>query len=186
MKTNTAISLLAVALSLAAVATYTTRAKSDMHTGGPTAEQVATVAAPADTESSARVHLNALTASLEFLGAKPTLAGHPLLIEFWATWCPPCRASIAHLNELDKKYHDRGLEIVGISDEDKSVVESFRARTPMHYAVALDTDQKLANGFQVQTIPQAWLFDKDGRVVWSGHPLELEEQTIARVLPVIP
>ena len=111
------------------------------------------------------------------------LAGRPLLIEFWATWCPPCRASIAHLNDLDKKYHDRGLEIVGVTSEDKTVVERFRARTPMHYAVALDADQALATEFQVQAIPQAWLLDKEGRVVWSGHPMELDEQSIARVLP---
>jgi len=63
------------------------------------------------------------------------------------------------------------------------VVERFRARTPMHYAVALDADQALATEFQVQAIPQAWLLDKEGRVVWSGHPMELDEQSIARVLP---
>jgi predicted metal-binding protein len=44
-------------------------------------------------------------------------------------------------------------------------------------------NQALATEFQVQTIPQAWLVDKDGRVVWSGHPMQLDEQTIARVLP---
>ncbi len=63
------------------------------------------------------------------------------------------------------------------------MVERFRARTPMDYAVALDADQALATEFQVQTIPQAWLLDKDGRVVWLGHPMELDEQTIVRVLP---
>jgi thiol-disulfide isomerase/thioredoxin len=109
-----------------------------------------------------------------------------VLIEFWATWCPPCRASIAHLNDLDKKYHDRGLEIVGVTREDNTVVERFRSRTPMHYAVALDRSQALATEFQVQTIPQAWLLDKDGRVVWSGHPMQLDEKTIVSVLPTHP
>jgi thiol-disulfide isomerase/thioredoxin len=108
------------------------------------------------------------------------------LIEFWATWCPPCRASIAHLNDLHKKYHDRGLEIVGITGEDKVVVERFRARTPMDYVVALDANQALASEFQVEAIPQAWLFDKDGRVIWSGHPMQLDEQTIVLVLPSHP
>jgi thioredoxin-like negative regulator of GroEL len=56
----------------------------------------------------------------------------------------------------------------------------------MNYTVALDKDQALATEFQVQTIPQAWLLDKDGRVVWSGHPMELDEQTIASLLPTHP
>jgi thiol-disulfide isomerase/thioredoxin len=112
---------------------------------------------PAEIEPSARVNVKSLAKHLEFLGDTPSLTGRPVLIEFWATWCPPCRASIKHLNDLDKKYHDRGLEIVGVTGEDNTVVERFRARTPMHYAVALDRDQALATEFQVQTIPQAWL-----------------------------
>jgi len=155
-------------------------------TGGPTTKPAAASAPPEDTESSARVNVNALTAKLEFLGDKPGLTGHLLLMEFWATWCPPCRASIAHLNELNKRYHDQGLQIVGITDEDKAVVESFRTQTPMNYAVALDKDQTLAREFQVQTIPQAWLLDRDGEVVWSGHPMELDQQIIDRVLSNIP
>jgi len=183
MKTKTLIALLTVTLGLAVVGTYAALTHTGTDTGGPTPKPDANAAAPAETESSARVNVKALAANLEFLGDKPALNGHPVLIEFWATWCPPCRASIAHLNELNKQFHDRGLQIVGITGEDKAVVERFRARTPMDYAVALDADQALATEFQVQTIPQVWLLDKDGRVVWSGHPMELDEQTIVRVLP---
>jgi thioredoxin-like negative regulator of GroEL len=56
----------------------------------------------------------------------------------------------------------------------------------MNYTVALDSNQALAAAFGVQTIPQAWLMDKDGRVVWSGHPMELDEQTINSVLSTNP
>jgi thiol-disulfide isomerase/thioredoxin len=183
MKTIALVSFLAVTCGLAAIGTYTMLTDARADADGPTSKPAAIVAPSADPESGACINMKSLAGNLEFLGDKPELAGRPLLIEFWATWCPPCRASIAHLNDLDKKYHDRGLEIVGVTSEDKTVVERFRARTPMHYAVALDADQRLATEFQVQAIPQAWLLDKEGRVVWSGHPLELDEQSIARVLP---
>ena len=169
-----------VTLGLAAAGTYATLTQAGTVTEGPTA------APTTATESSTRVNVKALAENLEFLGDKPALSGHPVLIEFWATWCPPCRASIAHLNNLNKKYHALGLEIIGITGEDKAVVDRFRARTAMDYAVALDKDQSLATEFQVQTIPHAWLFDKDGRVVWSGHPMELDEETIASLLPSHP
>jgi thiol-disulfide isomerase/thioredoxin len=167
MKTKSIISILTAALGVAFIGTYANLTP-----------------VRAEAEASARVDVKSLVKNLDFIGDKPDLTGHPLLIEFWATWCPPCRASIAHLNELNKSYHGRGLQIVGISDEDKSTVESFRTRVPMDYAVALDLDQKLARQFQVETIPHAWLLDKDGKVIWSGHPMELDEQTITRALPV--
>jgi thiol-disulfide isomerase/thioredoxin len=186
MKTRTLLSLLTVILGLAAVGAFATLTHARADVGGATLKPAVTAAVPPETESSARVNVKSLAKNLEFLGDTPSLSGRPVLIEFWATWCPPCRASIAHLNDLDKKYHDCGLEIVGITGEDNTVVERFRARTPMHYAVALDRDQALAAEFQVKTIPQAWLLDKDGRVVWSGHPMQLDEQSIAQVLPTHP
>ena len=51
--------------------------------------------------------------SLSYLGKQPELTGKPLLVEFWATWCPPCRKSIPHLNEVYSKYKAQGLQIVG-------------------------------------------------------------------------
>ena len=186
MKTKTRITLLTVTFGLAAVGAYVTLTESGTATPGPMAAPSAVVPAPADPVSSTRVNLKALVANLEFLGDKPALNKHPVLIEFWATWCPPCRASIAHLNDLAKKYHANGLQIVGIADEDKAVVENFRDRTPMDYAVALDSNQTLAAAFGVQAIPQAWLLDKEGRVVWSGHPMELDDQIITGVLAVNP
>ena len=186
MNTKTRITLLTVTLGLAGIGAYAALTQAGAVADGPTVTSSAATAAPADAESSTRVNVKALASNLEFLGDKPTLTGRPLLIEFWATWCPPCRASIAHLNDLNKKYHERGLEIVGISGEDKTVVERFKARTLMNYSVALDKDQALATEFQVETIPHAWLLDKDGRVIWTGHPMELDEQTIASVLTTRP
>jgi len=183
MKSKTHRSLFIIALSLAAVGICAALAYAHAATKQlmPQSADAAAIT-PSEAGLSARVSVKALAENLEFLGDKPTLRGQPVLIEFWLTWGPPCRASIAHLNELNKQYHHLGLRIVGISGEDKVVVERFRRRTPMDYIVALDKDETLATEFQVRTIPQAWLLEKDGRVVWSGHPMELNEQTIARVL----
>lgn len=61
-------------------------------------------------------------APLNFVGKTPDWKGKPLLLEFWATWCPPCRQSIPHLNEIFTKYKDRGLMVVGVTDEDDATI----------------------------------------------------------------
>jgi thiol-disulfide isomerase/thioredoxin len=108
--------------------------------------------------------------------------GKPLLLEFWATWCPPCRKSIPHLNEIYAKYKDRGLLIIGVSDEEKSVVEPFMQKLPMNYSVALDANGKLGSSFGIEAIPHAMLVDKSGKIVWEGHPMELTDEAIEKIL----
>ena len=58
--------------------------------------------------------------SVQWLGKKPDTEGKPMIVEFWATWCPPCRESIPHLNEIYAKYKEKGLQVVGITDEDRA------------------------------------------------------------------
>ena len=99
------------------------------------------------------------------------------IIEFWATWCPPCRRSIPHLSALQKKYKEKGLVVVGISREDLGTVKKFVAtQEDMDYNVGVDTDgaayKKYMEG--VQGIPHAFVVDKQGIVVWSGHPMEVD------------
>jgi len=103
-------------------------------------------------------------------------------VEFWATWCPPCLKSVPHLNEVYNKYKAKGLEIVGITDEDAATVKKFQEKVPMSYAVAIDTPKSLYKQFGITAIPQAYLVDKSGKVVWTGHPLELTDAEIQKVL----
>ncbi len=119
---------------------------------------------------------------VEYLGKAADVKGHVAIVEFWATWCPPCRKSIPHLNELNKKFKDKGLVVIGITDEDKNKVEQFRKGTPMEYNVAIDKDGKLSQQFGITEIPQAFIVGKDGKIVWEGHPLELKEATIEEAL----
>jgi thiol-disulfide isomerase/thioredoxin len=120
--------------------------------------------------------------SVQYLDAAPELKGKPAVVEFWATWCPPCRKSIPHLNEINQKYKAKGLVIIGISDEDQGTVEKFRKTLPMEYTVALDKGGSLQQKFGIEGIPQAFVVDKSGKIVWQGHPMELQESIIEGVL----
>ncbi len=101
------------------------------------------------------------------------------IVEYWATWCAPCKASIPHLTKLQKKYEDEGLVIIGISDETLKKVQEFTARMgdTMGYRVAIDpggrkTKRKYAEPFDVNSIPWAVVIDKAGRIMWHGHPMD--------------
>ena len=119
---------------------------------------------------------------IKYLGEAPALEGKPMILEFWATWCPPCRQSIPHLNEVYKKYKDKGLEIVGVTDEDRSTVRSFIKDLPIDYHIGLDDRNKLGKDFGVTGIPHAMLINKEGKIVWEGHPMSLKDSDIEGVL----
>ena len=122
------------------------------------------------------------SSSLNFVGTKPEMEGKPLLLEFWATWCPPCRTSIPHLNEIHAKFKDRGLQVVGVTDEPNAVIKKFQKDVPMDYAVATDTGGRLNEKMGVSSIPTAFLISKSGEVVWEGHPNRLTDGDIEKIL----
>ena len=119
---------------------------------------------------------------LDFIKANPDIKGKATIVEFWATWCPPCRKSIPHLNEIYEKYQKQGLEVIGISDESKATVKKFIETTPMKYHVAIDENGKYRKPFDIEGIPHAFLVDKTGKIVWEGHPMDLQSSEIEKVL----
>ncbi len=110
------------------------------------------------------------------------------VVEFWATWCPPCRDSIPHLTELQKKFKDKGVTIVGISDETAAKVEPFvkKMAEKMDYVVALDSDRKTSGDYMgaygQNGIPTAFIVDKQGRVAWVGHPMSGLDTAIEEIV----
>ncbi len=103
------------------------------------------------------------------------LKGHVILIDFWATWCPPCRKSIPVFIDLYNKYHEKGFTVLGISREDKSTLEDYRKEVGIPYPILTD-NKGVSKRYQVQAIPTIMILDKTGKVrkTQVGFSPELE------------
>lgn len=121
--------------------------------------------------------------------------GQAYLVEFWATWCGPCRVAIPRLNEIATRFNDRGLVVIGQNayEEDDSAVAPFveSMGDTMTYPVALDDKRTSPDGAMAETwleaagrdgIPCSFLVDKQGRIAWVGHPMDLNDTVIEQVL----
>jgi thiol-disulfide isomerase/thioredoxin len=114
--------------------------------------------------------------------------GQTYVVEFWATWCGPCRASIPHLTSLQKKYKDKGVKFLGVSvwEQDQKEVEPFvkEMGDKMDYSVAMDDvpkgaeNGKMADAWmkaaEADGIPAAFIV-RDKKVAWIGHPMNMDE-----------
>ncbi len=94
--------------------------------------------------------------------------GKVVLLDFWATWCPPCRAEMPNVVATYRKYHDKGFEIVGISlDRDKNKLLAFTKENGMVWPQYFDGQawqNAISQRFEVRSIPTAWLLDKTGKL----------------------
>ena len=113
--------------------------------------------------------------------------GHNItVVEFWATWCAPCRMTIPHLSELQARYGDRGFQVVGISDEPPETVVPFvkQMADQMNYRVAVDRDGQTTLRFRdpEDGIPRAFLFNELGALVWIGHPADNDLEQLIKEL----
>src|SRR6185503_14721465 len=113
--------------------------------------------------------------------------GKAYIVEFWATWCGPCVATIPHVNELHQKFKDKGLVVIGqnVFENDTSKVEPFikKMGDKMTYRVALDVTEGANKGAMGDTwmkaagqngIPTAFVVNKEGKIAWIGHPANLK------------
>jgi cytochrome c biogenesis protein CcmG/thiol:disulfide interchange protein DsbE len=116
----------------------------------------------------------------QFLTPIPDTKGKFVLVDFWATWCGPCRASIPHLNALQMKFKDR-LVVIGLSDETAAEVKAMKSPV-IGYFVAVDTKSRMSNEAEVRGIPHAILLDPDGIVRFEGNPGYLDEAVVSRLL----
>ena len=106
------------------------------------------------------------------------MQGQMVVLEFWATWCPPCRAQIPHLKKLNAEYAPLGVRLLSVSrDDNRQPVIPFIQQNAMNWTHAIDTEQpnQLGPAFGVTGIPHAFIISPDGEVLWGGHPAGIEQ-----------
>lgn len=97
------------------------------------------------------------------------LRGHPLIIDFWATWCPPCRKQLPELKKIYQRYRSRGLRVVGVAcdsikGDGPEAVTDFVKEYKLDYPILIGTDE-VVDGFDVQGIPATFFVTRQGRVL---------------------
>lgn len=91
--------------------------------------------------------------------------GKVVVLDFWATWCPPCRREIPDFIRLQNEYGSRGLQIVGLALDEPEKVQAFAAQNGMNYPVLLGTDDVSMKYGGIESIPTTFIIDRQGRIV---------------------
>ena len=104
------------------------------------------------------------------------LRGKVVLLNFWATWCPPCRKEMPDLQALYDKYKESGLVVLAISDEEAGKVQPFIAERKISYPVMLDPGRKVNDLYRVEGIPKTFVYDRDGKMVAQSIDMRTKGQ----------
>ena len=109
-------------------------------------------------------------------------AGRAVVLDFWATWCSPCREAIPHLNSLAEALSGNDVVFVAVTAEKREVVEAFLKQKPIAARVGLDPRGTVFQAFGVRLIPQAFVISGDGTLLWQGSPITLSKEQLAKLI----
>ena len=123
-----------------------------------------------------------------FAGARAMPAQHSLdltryrgsvvVVDFWASWCKPCRQSIPWLNEMRARYGDQGLVIIGVNvDAERADADRFLRDVPVHFEIVYDTQGALAGQFGLQAMPSTFVYDRSGKLTHTLHGFRENRRT---------
>lgn len=104
------------------------------------------------------------------------LRGKVVVVNFWATWCPPCRKEMPDLEALYNQFKGQGLVVLAISDEDAAKVRPFIAEREVTYPILLDPGRKVNDLFQVDGIPKTFVYNREGKLVAQSIDMRTRKQ----------
>ena len=107
------------------------------------------------------------------------LRGKVVLVNFWATWCPPCRKEMPDLDALYAQFHKKGLVVLAISDEEISKVEPFIKDHAVKYPILLDPGRSVNKLFAVEGIPKSFVYGRDGKLAATAIDMRTKQQFLA-------
>jgi cytochrome c biogenesis protein CcmG/thiol:disulfide interchange protein DsbE len=104
-------------------------------------------------------------------------AGKVVVLDFWASWCVPCRRSFPWLNAMHEKYSDDGLVIIGVNlDMERADAERFLQEYPASFTILYDDKQELARQFEVVAMPSSYVIGRDGQVIARHMGFKVKQQ----------
>jgi peroxiredoxin len=104
------------------------------------------------------------------------LRGKVVLVNFWATWCPPCRKEMPDLETLYQRFRTKGFVVLGISDEEAAKVDPFIRERKVSFPVLLDPGRKVNEMFAVEGIPKSFVYDREGKLVSQSIDMRTQKQ----------
>ena len=99
-----------------------------------------------------------------------------VLVNFWATWCPPCRKEMPDLETLYERFQPKGLVVLAISDEESAKVEPFVRERGVKFPVLLDPGRKVNERLIVEGIPKSFVYDREGKLAAQSIDMRTQKQ----------
>jgi thiol-disulfide isomerase/thioredoxin len=99
-------------------------------------------------------------------------------VNFWATWCPPCRKELPDLEALYRRFEKQGFVVLGVTDEKAETVRPFVERQPLTYPVLLDPGRAVNDRFKVDSIPRTFVFDRQGKLAAQAIDMRTRKQLL--------
>jgi peroxiredoxin len=104
------------------------------------------------------------------------LRGKVILLNFWATWCPPCRKEMPDMEVLYQRFRNKGLIVLAVSDENRETVAGFLTKNRYTFPVLLDPDREVNKAYGVEGIPKSFIFNAKGNLITLAIDMRTERQ----------